>query len=87
MTRSLNDIQHQEHQYQAFIVIMLHIVMLNVVMLNIVMLSVIVLNIVMLSVARCIVLRAKVVAPVSERIQDPPKSISFLIDSLFILLI
>ncbi len=62
--------------------------MLNVVMLIVVILSVIVLNIVMLSVARCIVLRAKVVATVSKRIQDPPpKSLSFLIDSLFILLI
>ncbi len=32
-------------------------------------------------------MRTKVEAPVSERIQDPPKSWSFLIDSLFVLLI
>jgi len=37
------------------------------------------------NVVRCIVMRTKVEAPVSERIQDLPKNLSFLIDSLFII--
>jgi len=41
----------------------------------------------MYSLARRIIMRMNVKAPVSERFHDPPRGLSFLIDSLFILLI